>query len=56
MTENEIAKQILDAAFAVHTKLRSGVTRVSVRGGNGLRTAKERPNPRVPETNADIVR
>ena len=25
MTENEIAKQILDAAFAVHTKLGPGL-------------------------------
>ena len=30
MTENEIAKQILDAAFLVHTKLGSGSSRIGL--------------------------
>ncbi len=31
MTENEIAKQILDAAFAVHTKLGPGLSNPCMR-------------------------
>ena len=43
MTENEIAKQILDAAFVVHTRLGPGLVE-SVYEVVLARTEKERSN------------
>ena len=56
MTENEIAKQILDAAFAVHTKLGPGLLESVYEVVLRLRTAQERLNCGASETDADIVR
>ncbi len=56
MTENEIAKQILDAAFVVHTSLGPGLLESVYEVGTGLRTEKERSNSGASKTDADIVR
>jgi len=42
MTENEIAKQILDAAFVVHTKLGPGLFESVYEVVMGVRAEKEK--------------
>jgi hypothetical protein len=42
MTENEIAKQILDAAFVVHTKFAPGLFESVYEGRDAVRSDEER--------------
>jgi GxxExxY protein len=56
MTENEIAKQILDAAFVVHTKLGPGLLESVYEVVIAYELQKERTSCRTSETHADTVR
>jgi len=56
MKENEVAKQILDAAFAVHTKLGPGLLESVYEVVLAYELQKTRSNGRGSETDADIVR
>jgi GxxExxY protein len=56
MTENEIAKQILDAAFVVHTKLGPGLLESVYKVILGYELQKRRPNGGASEVDADSVR
>src|SRR5438270_13312564 len=54
MTENEVAKQIVDAAYRIHTSAWSGSAGISLRSGPGVRTGKSR-SARGPATSLPIV-
>ena len=56
MTENEIAKQILDAAFAVHTKLGPGLLESVYEVVLAYELQKRGLKCRAPEADADCVR
>jgi len=56
VTENEIARQILDAAFAVHSKLGSGLLESVYEVVLAYELKKKRCNCGASETDADIVR
>ena len=56
MTENEIAKQILDAAFIVHAKLGPGLLESVYEVTLGYELQKERLNCGAPEADADRIR
>ncbi len=53
MSENEIAKQILDAAFVVHTKLGPGLLESVYEVVVAYELAKERASSPTAETDAD---
>src|SRR5215472_8885025 len=56
MTEHEIAKQILDAAFVVRAKLGPGLLESVYKVILGYELQKRRPNDGASEVDADRVR